>query len=71
MISTSVGCDECKGYWQKSPKKRPEPSDVNMELQVSLVVCMKCGSLWEESQRLARIIDLNEAKIIFKRYFKR
>lgn len=70
MKQCLVGCDECRGFWQSNAKKRSESSAVNMEMQVALVVCSNCGSFWEESQRLARIIGLNEARSTFQKYFK-
>lgn len=70
MEKAPVGCDECRGFWQSNAKKRPESSAVNMEMQVALVVCPNCGRFWEESQRLARIIGLIEARSMFPKYFK-
>lgn len=63
-------CDECKRFWQINTKKRPEPSAINMEMQTALTVCRKCGRLWEESQRLAKLISEDEARFYFPRYFK-
>jgi len=69
MSKLGAGCDKCRGYWQKDAINRPEFIAVNVELQVRLVKCWKCGVLWEESQRFAKVIALSEAKLMFPKYF--
>jgi hypothetical protein len=39
--------------------------------QTAVNVCPKCGSFWEESQRFARMIGLEEAQLNFLEYFRR
>lgn len=69
MSSARKGCEECCDYWFNHPRKLPDEASVNMDLQVSLRVCGRCGAYWEVSQRFARILDEEEARQIFPRYF--
>jgi hypothetical protein len=67
----SQGCEFCKNFWMKYPKKRPYRLADNLSQQIMLYQCKECGAYWEEDLRTARVITDEEALQHFSEYFQR
>jgi hypothetical protein len=69
MSEDEKGCSECFDYWSAAPGRRPREVSDNVEAQVLLQVCPRCGAFWEASERFARILSEDEATKVFPNYF--
>lgn len=71
QMSEKNGCEYCKNFWMKHPKKLPDRLADNVLQQTMLYQCAECGAYWEENLRTARVITNEEARKNFGDYFQR
>ncbi len=55
-----MGCSICRGQWERG--ERPRLVAENVYLHSRLYTCAACGSYWEELERYACTISIEEAR---------
>ena len=68
-MSLSNGCEICANFWLKYPKKQPYRLAENAGEQMLLYQCDHCHAYWGVDLRTARTLALEEAKLLFPKYF--
>ena len=57
------GCPVCRGQWESGSP--PPEIAVNIALHAKLHRCVVCGSYWEQAERYATTITLEQACVMF------
>lgn len=64
-----IGCNECYNFWQEYPNKKPNYLKASIRRHAFLYQCPSCKTFWEESERFAIIISLEEVEAYYgKKY---
>ena len=57
------GCPVCRSQWESGSP--PPQIAVNITLHISLHLCEVCGAYWEQAERYATTITVEQARAMF------
>lgn len=57
------GCLVCRGLWERGAT--PPQIAISIELHSKLHRCTQCGTLWEQHERYADVISIEEARTLY------
>ncbi len=63
VVSAEQGCDVCREGWYVG--RTPERISPVGATPYLLYRCAVCGTYWVETERLARVVSLDEARRLF------